>query len=61
MSPAQRAVLDALAQHPDGLTSTQIAAITKYTVRTVRQTIFDLRKAGHRIGADRVFRVRRPS
>lgn len=58
MSPAQSAVLGALAKHPDGLTSRQIAAMTGYAVRTVRQTIFSLRKTGHRIGADRVFRVR---
>lgn len=58
LCPCDYQVLEALEAHPDGLTCHQLAVVTKLSVRTCRQAVYKLRKAGHRIGADRVFRVR---
>lgn len=58
LHPSDTAVLDALLEHPNGLTSNQLAAMLNITPRTARQAVYKLRLAGHRIGADRVFRAR---
>lgn len=60
LHPSDVAVLEAL-ENTDGLTSAQLSIITGYTRRTVRQCTYRLRKAGHRVIADRVFRLRKPS
>lgn len=59
LHPSDQAVLQALEDHGNGLTSNQMAAMLGYTPRTVRQAVYRLRKVGYRIGADRVFRIRK--
>lgn len=58
LHPCDHAVLRALEDSSDGLTSAQLSVITGYSPKTVRQCVYKLRRSGHRIGADRVFRVR---
>ena len=60
LHPSDERVLATLTETPEGLTSRQLAVMLGYTPRTVRQAVHRLRQAGHRIGADRVFRVRSP-
>lgn len=58
LHPSDLAVLEAL-DKSDGLTSAQLSVVTGYTQHTVRQCTYRLRKAGYRVMADRVFRLRK--
>ena len=60
LHPSDLAVLEAL-DKSDGLTCHQLAVITGYAVKTCRQATYRLRKAGYRVMADRVFRLRKPT
>lgn len=60
LHPSDLAVLDLLEKNDGGLTCHQLAAVLGYTPRTCRQAVHRLRLAGHRVGADRVFRLRKP-
>lgn len=54
-------IRDLLEQHTEGLTNSQMAVLTGYTPHAIRQAVYLLRRAGIRVRADRVFRLRRPT